>query len=366
MHVFLLISSLTAGGAERAMSELAACLAEAGWRVTLATLTDSTQSDRYPIHAHVQRVCLGNPSPAKSIVGKLIANWKRVQKLRKVLRELQPDVMLSFMEATNVLAILAAGPLKLPVVVAERTDPSQHLQHVQPMWRWGRRAFYRRAHAVVAQTAGAASWLRTECRCVVEVIPNALRSLPAPARPREAWIVSAGRLQHVKGFDIVLSAFARVAPNFPEWRLVIAGDGGLMASLREMATTLGIDSRVDWLGHRSDIEVVLERASIVALASRYEGFPNMLLESLGMGAAVIATDCKSGPAELITAGCNGVLVPVDDIAAMADSMARLAGDANLRERLGSNARAVRKTYAQNVILPRWQALLKTAADSAHG
>lgn len=366
MHVFLLISSLTAGGAERAMSELAACLAEAGWRVTLATLTDSTECDRYPIHAHVQRVCLGNPPPAKSIVGKLLANWRRVQKLRAVLRELQPDAMLSFMEATNVLAILAAGPLKLPVVVAERTDPSQHLHNVPPMWRWGRRAFYRRAHTVVAQTSGAASWLRTECHCTVEVIPNALRRLPDPVATRQDWIVSAGRLEPVKGYDIVMSAFARVCAGAPGWRLIIAGEGRLNESLRQLAADLGIDGRTDFVGHRADIERLLEQAAVVALASRYEGFPNVLLESLGMGAAVIATDCKSGPAELISNEENGLLVPVDDVDAMADRMARLIANAGLRRRLGTRALEARSTYAQSIVARRWITLIEAAVSRAHG
>lgn len=366
MHVFLLISSLTAGGAERAMSELAACLAEADWRVTLATLTDSTESDRYPIHPQVRRVCLGNPPPADSIVGKLRANWGRVHILRTALRELQPDVMLSFMEATNVLAILAAGPLKLPVVVAERTDPSQHLHNVPPMWRLGRRILYKRAQAVVAQTSGAASWLRTECRCAVEVIPNALRRLPAPVATRQDWIVSAGRLEPVKGYDIVMAAFARVCAKAPGWRLIIAGEGKLNQSLRQLAADLGIEGRTDFVGHRTDIERLLGEAAIVALASRYEGFPNVLLESLGMGAAVIATDCKSGPAELISNGENGLLVPVDDVDAMADRMARLIANDGLRGRLGTRALEARSTYAQPIVARRWMKLMETAANRAHG
>lgn len=366
MHAFLFISSLGAGGAERAMSELASFLAGAGWHVTLATLTDPAQADRYPLHANVQRVHLGNPAPSRGLVGKLRANLRRIRALRYALRKARPDVMVSFMEATNVLAVLAARPLGLPVVVAERTDPSRHLPSVPAMWRWGRRRYYRHARAVVAQTRGAADWLTAECGCGVDVIPNALRPLPEPRAPRASWFVSAGRLEPVKGYDVVLSAFARVSAELPDWRLVIAGEGRLDEPLRRLAVELGVADCVDWLGHRDDVERVLERAAVVTLASRYEGFPNVLLEALGMGAAVIATDCRSGPAEMIVDGKNGLLVPVDDVEAMAAGMSRLAADAALRERLGAQALSVRSTYAQAAVMRRWTTLLETAAGRAHG
>jgi glycosyltransferase involved in cell wall biosynthesis len=360
-HAFLFISSLGAGGAERAMSELAGGLIEAGWRVTLATMTSPDAVDRYPLKDGVRRVHLGNPPPAGGLLGKLRANAVRIRRLRAAMRAFAPAVVVSFMESNNVLALLAARPLGLPVVVAERTDPSLHLPHVPAMWRWGRRRFYRRAAAVVAQTREAADWLQVECNCPATVLPNALRALPAPTAAREDWIVSAGRLEPVKGYDIVLAAFARVAPELDGWRLVIAGEGRLRKDLQDRAAALGITGRVDWLGHRDDVERVLERASVVALASRYEGFPNVLLESLGMGAAVVATECRSGPSEMIDHDVNGLLVPVDDVEAMAAGMRRLATDPSLRERFGVHARSVRDTYAAPIIMQRWVALLTSAA-----
>lgn len=360
-HAFLFISSLGAGGAERAMSELAGGLFEAGWQVTLATMTSPDTVDRYQLSAGVQRVHLGNPQHAGGLLGKLRANAVRVCGLRTAMRACSPTVVVSFMESNNVLALLAARPLGLPVVVAERTDPSQHLPHVPAIWRWGRRRFYRRAAAVVAQTRGAANWLQTECACPATVLPNALRVLPAPAAAREDWIVSAGRLEPVKGYDVVLAAFALVAAELHGWRLVIAGEGRLRAELQSQAVALGIADRIDWLGHRDNVERVLERASVVALASRYEGFPNVLLEALGMGAAVVATDCRSGPAEMIDHDVNGLLVPVDDVDAMAAGMRRLAADPGLRERFGVRARSVRDTYAAPVVMLRWLAVLTAAA-----
>jgi GalNAc-alpha-(1->4)-GalNAc-alpha-(1->3)-diNAcBac-PP-undecaprenol alpha-1,4-N-acetyl-D-galactosaminyltransferase len=360
-HAFFFISSLGGGGAERAMSELASWLVGNGWRVTLATLTDGHQSDRYPLDLGVRRVHIGNPLPTASLWGKLWANAVRIRSLRRALVEAAPTVVVSFIETNNVLALLAARPHKLPVVVCERTDPSQHLPNVPPIWRWGRKHFYRRARVVVAQTHGAADWLLEECGCRVEVIPNALRALPLPLAPREPWIVSAGRLEPVKGYDVVLAAFACVASELPAWRLVIVGEGSLLERLKQQADEIGIADRVDWLGYRNDVERVLERASVVALASRYEGFPNVLLESLGMGTAVVATDCRSGPSEMIIEGENGLLVPVDNVAALAGGMRRLATDPALRHALGTRAMEIRSVYAQPAVMARWSALLNSTS-----
>lgn len=364
-HAFLFISSLGAGGAERAMSELASWLISTGWRVTLATLTDGHQPDQYPLAPSVHRVHLGNPKPTASLWGKFWANAIRIRLLRSALVKYSPTVVVSFMESNNVLALLAAWSLRLPVVVAERTDPSQHLPNVPMMWRWGRRRFYRRARAVVVQTRGAADWLAKECGCTVKVIPNALRILPEPLTHRESWIVSAGRLEPVKGYDVILEAFAIVAHELPSWRLVIAGQGHLLERLQQKATELGVADRVDWLGHRNDLELVLGRASIVALASRYEGFPNVLLEALGMGSAVVTTDCRSGPSEMIKDGENGLLVPVDDVAALVAGIRRLAADPELRNRLGMRAMKVRSIYGQSAVMTQWSELLSVTTVGVH-
>ena len=361
-HAFLFVSSLGPGGAERAISELANWLAGDGWEVTLATLTDGSADDDYYLADGVRRVHIGNEPQTGGLWHKVLSNAKRVQALRKIFVKYSPTVVVSFIDSNNVLAILAAFGLRLPVVVSERTDPAQHLSNIPVIWRLGRRLLYRRASAVVAQTQIAANWLAEECRCSVEIIPNALRMLPKPLKDREPWVVSAGRIEHVKGFDIILDAFARVVDELPSWRLVIAGEGRLLDSLQLKAHELGIADRVDWLGYRKDIELVLGRASIVALASRYEGFPNILLEALGMGAAVVVSDCPSGPSEMVDSGKNGLLVSVDDVKAFADSIRRLAADPKLRKQLGKRALRVRSIYSQPTIMKRWSDLLDVAME----
>ncbi len=356
MKALFLISTLGAGGAERAMSELASFLDGRGWEILLATFEPGDTVDFYRVSSGVRRVRLGNPPAAITLLGKLRANRRRIASVRALLQAEKPHVALSFMDTSNILCLLAARGIQIPVVAAERTDPSMNFT-VGTMWCFARRLLYRRAAAVVAQTTHAAQWLERHCRCKVGVIPNALRQVPAPSGVREMLVVSAGRLDQVKGFDVVLRAFAVNAGAFPGWRLAIAGEGPLRESLQRLTNDLGMHDRVDWLGRVNDVERLFGKAALVVQGSRFEGFPNVVLEAMGMGAAVISTDCRSGPRELIESGRNGFLVPVDDVDALAARMHELMVSEDLRQRLGEAAMEVRQKFAQTIVLAKWEELL---------
>ena len=106
-----------------------------------------------------------------------------------------------------------------------------------------------------------------------------------------------------------------------------------------------------------DPENWMASAAVFVLPSRYEGFPNVLLEAMAMGCAVIAADCDSGPREIVRNGVDGLLVPVEDVEALAGALNKLLEDANLRSRLSSAALSVRERYAKEPILKRWELLM---------
>lgn len=359
MKLVFTIASLGAGGAERMLTELAAHFAQRGHEVVVATFCTPDAVDFYTLPSAVRRVHMGNPAPSRSALGKLAANLERIRCLRRLLKAECPDSVLSFMDTMNVTTILAAAGLRMRVVVAERSDPASNMM-VPKMWRIGRRLTYRFADLVTAQTKGAADWLRAHCGGNVCVIPNALRELPPPTVPRETLVLSVGRLDANKGFDVVVDAFARVHQRFPAWRLAIVGDGPLRDTLAAQARLSGIESKVQWVGTTRQIEGWYARAGMLVQGSRLEGFPNVLLEGMGMGLAVVSTDCRSGPADLVQSGANGVLVPVDDASAMAEAMARLMGNESECQRLGGMALEVRHRYAPQVVLPLWEKALATS------
>lgn len=333
------------------MADMANYWAERGVDVTFATWSDPRTADFYKLDRRIRRVHLDVPG-----TGRISGNLQRVSKLRKLLDELRPDAVLSFLTRSNVPTILAGFGRNFRIVVSERVQPAWETG-LPFGWRVLRRLVYGRAAAIVSQTEATAEWMQESWGKQAMVIPNALRALPSVSDRRETLIVSIGRLVPQKGFDLLLSAFAAVAAKFPDWRIAILGEGPERGSLLRQRDQLGLVGRVEFPGHVPDVEKWMAHAGLVVQPSRFEGFPNVVLESMGMGAAVISADCPAGPAELIDDGVNGRLVPVEDVAALARVMAELMSDPALRARLGREALKVRDRFRQESIMAKWEALL---------
>jgi glycosyltransferase involved in cell wall biosynthesis len=173
-----------------------------------------------------------------------------------------------------------------------------------------------------------------------------------------------GRLVDQKGFDVLVRAFASIADEFPDWTVRIYGDGPDRDALSSQIASFGLSTRITLVGRTDAPDAVLAAASMFALPSRYEGFPNVLLEAMSHGCACVATDCDSGPAELIVSAHNGVLTPVNDAFSFAQGLAALMDDAALRTRFGHNATRVREQFAASRILSAWEAVFASVRRSA--
>ncbi len=227
-----------------------------------------------------------------------------------------------------------------------------------------RRIVYSRADAVTALNGAAADWLSGACKTKAMVVPLALRPLPEPLERREPVVLGVGRLHRVKGFDLLIRAFARVSPAFPAWRLRLIGKGPEGGALRKLCEALDVSDRVDFQEPVRDIHVQMARAGLVVLPSRSEAFGNVVLESMAMASPVIATNC-AGPAGLIEHGVNGYLVPVDDVHALADTMVNLLSDSEKRRNLGNAAYSVRRRFQQAAVMRQWEACLFAEIGSDH-
>jgi GalNAc-alpha-(1->4)-GalNAc-alpha-(1->3)-diNAcBac-PP-undecaprenol alpha-1,4-N-acetyl-D-galactosaminyltransferase len=352
----MVTGGMDCGGAQRVMADMANYWVERGWQVRLATWSGPDLPDFYALSPRIQREWMPVKLRGGSFLGAVHASVNRIAMLRALLRQAKPDVVLSFIDVSNILTIVAALGLGVRVVVAERTHPGLNDTVSRP-WKMLRRLCYSRADQVVAQTQDAAAWIKRQCKSPVLVIPNSLRALPEIAAQRECLIIAVGRLNAEKGFDVLVEAFGRVRTQFPHWRLCIIGEGPERQNLTDRITKLALRDRVELVGQVRDVDAWMARAALLVHPSRREGFPNAVLEGMGMGVAVICADCRSGPAELITDDVNGRLVPVDDLEALTRVMSELMADATLRERLGAQAREVRREYAQSVLMKKWEACL---------
>jgi GalNAc-alpha-(1->4)-GalNAc-alpha-(1->3)-diNAcBac-PP-undecaprenol alpha-1,4-N-acetyl-D-galactosaminyltransferase len=356
-RITLALPSLAAGGAERVGSLLAGAWAEQGYDVTVITLA-GRDTDFFVLPPAVRRIALRRTGGTPSRLAAATRVLGRIGAFRSALRNARPDVVVSFLDVINVLVLLATRGLGQKVVVSERTDP--RMAPLARVWRLLRSVTYRWADLLVVQTQSVAdAWAGAVVGpSRVRVIPNphAVSSARTTAarRPR---IVAIGRLATEKGFDLLIDAFAQISETFPEWDLVIFGEGDERPALVARAAASGAGARIALPGHSRAVAEDLASSSIFVLSSRFEGFPNALLEAMASGAAVVSTDCKSGPSELITAGIDGVLVPVDDLPALSAALEHLMRDGELRERLGRAAHESARRFSLDRVAARWNSVL---------
>ncbi|MFT3913794.1 MAG: glycosyltransferase family 4 protein [Anaeromyxobacteraceae bacterium] len=349
-------SSLGSGGAERVLSQLANHWAGNGLDVTLVTVFGA-ESDFYELHPAVRRVALGMGWHSSGLVSGVLGTLRRAVNLRRAIVHSRPDAVLAFVDQTNVLTLLATLGLGLRVVVSERNNPVD----TPRLWRWPRNVLYPRARAVVVQTPGAALDMRAIVpRARIEVIPNPVSSvgssMPA-ANGRVRRIVGLGRLHRQKGFDVLLRAFALVSPRFPDWELVVAGEGADRADLEKLRDVLGLVDRVRFPGRTNSPFELLGSSAVFALSSRYEGYPNVLIEAMACGCACVAADCDFGPRDIVRDGVDGLLVRSEDERALALGLERLMADESLRSRLGRAALEVTARLGLPEIERAWRGVL---------
>lgn len=364
MRIVFVISSLGMGGSERVAVNLCNHWSHTGHQVTLVTLA-SQEGDFYSVEPQVVRIPLGLARDSRSPIDFLSSNLKRIWSLRCVIRSAAPDVVVSFEDTTNVRSILAGFGIRVPLVVAERTDP--RVRALGKVVTFLRPLLYRRAQALVVQTKSCAAWARAIVPSgAVHVIPNAVSFPRAVAREAvrhgRPVILAMGRMNEAKGFDLLLRAFALCASRQEQWDLRIVGDGPERSRLNFLAAELRIQDRILLDSATKCPFTALRNADLFVLSSRREGFPNALLEAMACRLAVVSFDCLSGPSEIISHNENGLLVPAGDVEGLAAAMDQLMSSNSERQRLGKNAAQVIDEYRPERIFELWDSLLVGMVD----
>lgn len=358
---------MSSGGAERVTANLANNWAGKGWDITIVTLAPRCL-DFYELHPAVKRISLELAGDSGNVLVGLLQNLRRVFALRRVLREIEPDIALGMMTGANVL--LALGTRGLPKVCAigsERIHPPQYPLGV--LWDGLRRHMYGHLDAVTALTSESADWLKAHTGARrLPVIPNAvLWPLPMQS-PRIApdslcqsgrhLLLAVGRLDAQKGFDLLLEAFTDLAQRYPDWDMVILGEGPQRHALHAQVQAAGLEKRAFLPGRAGNVGDWYERADIYVMSSRFEGFPNALVEAMAYGLPAVSFDCDTGPRDIIHHEVDGLLVQPGDVAGLTNALDRLMGDAALRQRFSMRALDVRERFSMERIVGMWESLFE--------
>jgi glycosyltransferase involved in cell wall biosynthesis len=372
------INSLGLGGAERALANFLGAIGE---KRRSRTLVHVVLLDREPekreLPSYVTKHVLDSKgSLPRSIVG-----------LQRTLKRIRPDVAVSFLVRANVATAIAARTLGIPSILCERMHLSSHLEGRYRGLRLALakalpRLGYRLATQVVGVSQGVSDDLVANFgadpgRTTTITNPFNLGEIEAHAklapeiRLPSRFIVAAGRLEPSKAMHVLVDAYLEsgVEPD-----LVILGEGSLRGRLERQIATAAATGRIRLPGYVRNPFAVVGRAEAYVSASTNEGFPNAMVEAMALGVPVIATDCHSGPAEIlaevarldcrdVTFAEHGILVPENDVLALAAALRSALGDPETQARYAEGARRRAQDFATEKTAEKLWTLIDSIAQS---
>lgn len=193
-----------------------------------------------------------------------------------------------------------------------------------------------------------------------DVMPNPVTLRPSsPAALTSPTIITVGRVAAEKNHRALIEAFARLAPDHPEWSLKIFGDGNLRDTLNEQIRQAGLVDRAFLMGPTNDVERVLLDSSIFALSSDAEGLPLVLIEAMACGVPCVSYDCSPGIREIITDGRDGIVVPQGSVTELSAGIRRLIDEPETRRAMGQQALVSSRRFAPDDVLDMWERLFDT-------
>ncbi|MFZ4455595.1 MAG: glycosyltransferase family 4 protein [Bacteroidales bacterium] len=335
--ICLVIPSLLPGGMERVMSELATYFSQTGSEVHLV-LYGLKPSVFYFISSNIE---VHIPNWAFDNAKRTWHTIKRMAYLRKEVKTIHPDVVLSFGEYWNNFGLLSLWGLNTPIFVSDRCQPDKSLGKLHDSMR---KYLYPTAKGVVAQTSIAKEiYYKQSLNKNIRVIGNPIRSIDSTSciNSREKIVLSVGRLIESKHHDMLIDIFLQI--NLPEWKLVIVGgdalkENGYSRLMRKIVES-GAEDRVVLTGNISNVDEYYLKSSIFAFTSSSEGFPNAIGEAMSAELSVVAFDCIAGPSDMIEDGKNGFLVPLFEKELFAQRLKFLMENGDMRMEMGKYAQS---------------------------
>ncbi|MDA7818278.1 glycosyltransferase family 4 protein [Sulfurimonas sp.] len=338
-----MIYSLENGGAERVLSTLSNYFIKTN-KVTILTFKNGTPY--YKLNKNIIVKSINSSNNSNNIFEAIKNNFITIINLTKTIKKINPDVVISFMTTSNILATISCKIINKPIIISERVNYDIIRSKI---WKNIRKFIYPFSDYLVVQSnydLEKYSFVKN-----TEIIYNPLFfNEPIENKDREKFILAVGRLDKQKGFDILIEAYSKLDTDF---KLIIVGEGTERESLENLISRENLSSNVELVGRKSDIIDYYNRTSIFVLSSRFEGFPNALCEAMACGCPSIAFDCKTGPSNIIENGINGILVEPENVEKLSLAMKYLLENVELRNRLSDNAMRITEKLNIENIASQW-------------
>lgn len=333
-EIVFLMSSLGMGGAERVVVSLANWIVtNTDSNVTILKFIDEKSS--YPLNDKIRIIDM-----PKSNKNRFLNIVDRYNFCKKEFSNIEPDIIISFFNKTQLYAYLSK-PKKTVLIGSERCNVLE-LSFYEKLFS---KAIAKKCDGFIFQTERVKKYYPKKVRKNSTVIYNAISNQKAIDASKKNYlkeniITAMGRLNPQKGFDILIKSFKKVVSEFPDYKLLIYGEGEEREKLQSLINSLSLENNVKLCGNDKDAIYTVAKSKIFVLSSRFEGMPNALIEAMATGTACISTDCDFGPRELIENNHNGILVPIDDEKVLAEKIIYLLKNDITREDLGNNAKSI--------------------------
>lgn len=361
--IVFVVNCLSLGGAEIQVMRLADGLRRREWEVDVVSLlkpgTLRGPLIKMGVRVHSLNMRAGMPNPAGMI------------RLRKILAKLKPQIVHSHIVHANLLTRLTRLIARMPVLVCTAHNVREGGRSLELGYRYTDPLTDLTTN--VSQAA-VDRYVRIKAapRDRIRFVPNGVDTVHCLAQPEERvrrraemklngqfiWL-AVGRFQEQKDYPNMIHAFARAVreAQLPEARLMIAGSGPLERQARDLAASLGVSDRVDFIGERSDVAQLMKMADAFVLSSAWEGMPLVLQEAAASGLPIVATRV-GGNAEVAIEGCSALLVPAKNASALAEAMSRMMAMSEAeRRRMGeAGRRHVVEKYDMDRILDQWEGI----------
>lgn len=363
--IYNISATYNSGGMERVLANKANWLVQNGYEVSVLTTDQNGRSPFFEFDSRIRFYDLGinyEENNGGSFLNKLIhypfKQWKHQKALKKLLPELKADVVISmFCNDASILPKIKDDSRKVLEIHFSRFKRQQYGR--KGIWKIADEIRSRNDLNVVSKfdrfvvltEEDKGYWGNLDN---IQVIPNARTFvMDKPAELKEKRVIAVGRYCYQKALDRLIDAWEIVCKSVDDWKLSLVGDGEDREALQTQIERLGLSDKVVLGRAETDMKTVYANASILALSSRYEGLPMVLLEAQSAGLPIVSFECKCGPKDVLTDGVDGFLVKEGDVTSLATKILELITDEDLRRKMGAEAYKNSERFSEEKVMAQW-------------
>ena len=363
--VYTIAATYNSGGMERVLANKANWLVRNGYEIGILTTDQKARNSFFELDPEIKVYDLGinyEENNGKSFLNKLIhypfKQWRHKKALQRLLPELKADVVVSmFCNDASILPKIKDGSRKVLEIHFSRFKRLQYGR--KGIWKLADELRSRNDLRVVSKfdkfvvltEEDKGYWGELDN---ITAIPNARSfEVEKPAELNEKKVIAVGRYCYQKALDKLIQAWGIVCREIADWKLHLVGDGEDRAQLQKQISELGLTERVVLGRAETDMKSVYLNSSVLALSSRYEGLPMVLLEAQAAGLPIVSFECKCGPKDVLTDGVDGILVKEGNVEGMAQGLLKLIKDETLRKQMGIAAYKNSERFSEEKVMANW-------------